>query len=90
MTAPENYPFFSLVRNQCQAEAALAALTCFGSDAEKQHFKPEALKLKREYLQSNKGICLAERVNSLISEYVATFGDLSDQLTIFVSKSIHH
>ncbi|NVK38984.1 MAG: hypothetical protein HWE18_13745 [Gammaproteobacteria bacterium] len=90
MKAPDKYPFFNLVTDQCQAEAALAALTCFGNDIEKLHLKPQATQLKKDFLHSNKGFCLAKGVNTLISNYVESFGELSDQLTIFISKSIHH
>lgn len=88
MTTPNNSPDFSLVFNQSQAEAALAALVCFGNQQEKDHFKTEALKLKRESLHQGGNICLVEKVNELIANYIQQCGELSDQLIIFISKSL--
>jgi hypothetical protein len=90
MTSPQNHPFFSLVNNQCQAEAALAALMCCGSQEERRHFEPEVLKLKREWLHAEQEFCLAEKINGLIANYVENVGELSDQLIIFISKSFKH
>ncbi len=90
MKAPDKYPFFNLVNTQCQAEAALAALTCFGNNEEKSHLKPQAIQLKKAFLHSPTEFCLAKQVNTLIANYVEDIGELSDQLTIFISKGLHH
>ncbi|MGR6872866.1 hypothetical protein ACU6U9_11285 [Pseudomonas sp. HK3] len=88
MSSPENYPFFTLVKNQCQAEAVLAAIECFAEKAESFHLKPRAIKLKRDYLYADGGICLANKVNTLLAHYIESFGELSDQLVIFISKGL--
>lgn len=90
MKAPDKYPFFNLVNTPCQAEAVLAALTCFGNNLEKDHFKPRVIQIKKELLHAPKEYCLAKQVNTLIANYVGKMGDLSDQLTIFISKGLHH
>lgn len=90
MTSLIDYPFFSLVQDESQAEAALAAISCFGNDNEKQYFKPLALQIKRELLHTKNNVCLVEKVNNLIASYVKQCGELSDQLIIFISKSILH
>ncbi|MGK0444769.1 MAG: hypothetical protein ACJA1U_001705 [Bermanella sp.] len=88
MTSPEQHPFFSLVNNQCQAEAALSALVCFGNQHEKTYFKPKIKRLKHEWLDAQPSFCLAKKVNTLVASYIHESGELSDQLTIFISKSI--
>ena len=90
MPNPSNYPFFTLVKNQCEAESALAAIECFGNDAEKQHLKPKAHALKVEFLHAKKEMCFAQKVNVLLAEYIASAGELSDQLVIALGKSLQY
>ncbi|WP_283786932.1 hypothetical protein QNI23_010230 [Bermanella sp. WJH001] len=90
MPSPEHYPFFTLVNNQCEAESALAAIECFGNHSEKRHLKPKAHALKVEFLCKKEGLCFAQKVNTLLAEYIANVGELSDQLTIALGKSLHY
>ncbi|MGB3667871.1 MAG: hypothetical protein WA963_12985 [Bermanella sp.] len=88
MTSPQSHPFFNLVTDQCQAEAALSALVCFGNLNEKNYFKPKVKQLKHEWLKTHMSFCLAKKVNTLVANYIREYGDLSELLTIFISKSI--
>ena len=83
-----HFPFFKLVENNHQAEIALSALTCFGSEHERKVLKPQAVKIQREFLHSKEEVCLATKVNSILADYLAKHGDLSDSLLLFISKSI--
>jgi len=82
------FPFFQLVENNHQAEIALSAMTCFGTEHERKVLKPQAVKAQREFLHSNGEVCLANKVNRILADYLATYGDLSDNLLLFISKSI--
>jgi hypothetical protein len=90
MPSPDNYPFFTLVKNQCEAESALAAIECFGSHVEKLHLKPKAQALKVEFLRDKKEMCFAQKVNVLLAEYIESAGELSDQLIIALGKSLQY
>ena len=82
------FPFFKLVENNHQAEIALSAMSCFGNEHERKVLKPQAIKVQREFLHSNGEVCLANKVNRILADYLATYGDLSDNLLLFISKSI--
>lgn len=82
------FPFFQLVENNHQAEIALSAMSCFGSEHERKVLKPQAIKVQREFLHSNGEVCLADKVNRILADYLSTYGDLSDNLLLFISKSI--
>ena len=90
MSPPQNFPFFTLVNDQSQAEAALAAIECFAERTERLYFKPKVSQIKRDFFNADKEICLAHRVNTLIADYIENIGELSDQLMIFISKSLLH
>jgi hypothetical protein len=90
MPSPDNYPFFTLVSNQCEAESALAAIECFGNYVEKQHLRPKAQALKVEFLRGKKEMCFAQKVNVLLAEYIESVGELSDQLVIALGKSLQY
>lgn len=90
MSSPQNYPFFTLVNDQNQAEAALAAIECFAEHTERLYFKPKVSQIKRDFFNTEKEICLANRVNTLLADYIENIGELSDQLMIFISKSLLH
>lgn len=82
------YPFFNLIESEEQAELALAALTLFGSEREKKVLKPEALAMQQDFMNSNGSISLAKAINNLLTAYLQHYGEFSDELTIFLSKSL--
>lgn len=82
------YPFFNLIESEEQAELALSALTYFGSQREKKILKPEAMALQQDFMRSDGNVRLAEAVNNLLAGYLEYYGEFSDELTIFLSKSL--
>ena len=82
------YPFFNLIQDDTQAELALSALTFFGSAREKRVLKPEAEALQQDFMRSDGGVSLADAVNNLLAGYLEYYGEFSDDLTIFLSKSL--
>lgn len=82
------YPFFNLIESEEQAELALSALTYFGSAREKKVLKPEALSLQQDFMRSDGSVNLAKAVNNLLAGYLEYYGEFSDELTIFLSKSL--
>lgn len=88
VTALTKYPFFTLINNNDQAELALSVLTAFGSDKEKQILLPEANKMQMDFMNSEGKTCLVTAINNLLSAYLEMYGEFSDDLTIFLSKSL--
>lgn len=82
------YPFFRLISNTEQAELALSVLTVHGSSKEKMLLKPEALRIQQDFMRSDGEGCIITAINALLAAYLETYGEFSDQLTIFLSKSL--
>lgn len=82
------YPFFNLIKNEKQAELALSALTYFGSERERNILKPEALSMQQDFMRSTGNISLMTAINNLLAGYLEHYGEFSDELTIFLSKSL--
>ena len=82
------YPFFNLIESEEQAELALSALTYFGSAKEKKSLKPEAQALQQAFMRSEGDESLAQAGNNLWAGYLSYYGEFSDELTIFLSKSL--
>ena len=88
VTAPTKYPFFTLITDNDQAELALSVLTAFGSEKEKKILLPEAQKMQLDFMNSEGRSCLVTAINNLLSAYLEMYGEFSDDLTIFLSKSL--
>ncbi|GAA6133692.1 hypothetical protein NBRC116188_04810 [Oceaniserpentilla sp. 4NH20-0058] len=88
ITPLTKYPFFQLISNSDQAELALSVLTVFGSPREQAFLKPEAQQIQHDFMSSDGGACIVSAINNLLSAYLETHGEFSDQLTIFLSKSL--
>ncbi len=82
------YPFFRLISNAEQAELALSVLTVYGSPRERMFLKPEALRIQQDFMRSEGQACIVTAINRLLAAYLDTYGEFSDQLTIFLSKSL--
>jgi len=82
------YPFFNLIETEEQAELAISALTHFGSAREKKVLRPEALSLQQDFMRSDGSVKLAEAVNNLLAGYLEYYGEFSDEMTIFLSKTL--
>ena len=82
------YPFFNLLHNNEQAEIALSVLTQYGSEKEKQKMMPEAKIIQRDFMNSDGSICLVSAIKNLLSAYLELYGEFSDEITIFLSKSL--
>lgn len=88
ITPLTKYPFFHLISNTDQAELALSVLTVFGSPKEREFLKPEALRIQQDFMRSDGKTCIISAINNLLGAYLETHGEFSDQLTIFLSKSL--
>jgi hypothetical protein len=88
VTAPTKYPFFNLIGDNQQAEIALSVLTAFGSEKEKRILLPEAQKMQMDFMKSEGRSCLVTGINNLLTAYLEMYGEFSDDLTIFLSKSL--
>lgn len=84
----QKYPFFHLITNHFEAEAALSVLTCFGNKQERQILKPKAKQVRRDYFVGVDDECLTKKVNRVLAEYLCEHGDFSDQLMVFLGKSV--
>ncbi len=82
------YPFFNLLKNNEQAEIALSVLTHYGSAKEIKSMMPEAKTIQRDFMNSDGNICLVTAINNLLAGYLELHGEFSDDLTIFLSKSL--
>lgn len=82
------YPFYSLINSQNQAELALSVLTTYGSAKEKAILVPEVYKIQRDFMRSDGKSCLISAINNLLAAYLDMYGEFSDDLTIFLSKSL--
>ena len=82
------YPFFSLLRNNEQAEIALSVLTRYGSQKEIKEMVPEAKIIQRDFMKSDGNICLVTAITNLLVGYLELYGEFSDEITIFLSKSL--
>ena len=82
------YPFFKLLKNSDQAESALSVLIAFGSKKEKTHLKPEAVRLRNDFIHNQGQACLMTAINNLLAAYLEMYGEFSDEMTIFLSKSL--
>jgi len=88
ITPLTKYPFFRLITSADQAELALSVLTVFGSTRERELLKPEALRIQQDFMRSDGKTCIITAINNLLAAYLETHGEFSDQLTIFLSKSL--
>jgi len=88
ITSLTKYPFFRLISNNDQAELALSVLTVFGSPKEQMFLKPEAEKIQHDFMRSDGRTSIVDAINNLLGAYLETHGEFSDQLTIFLSKSL--
>jgi hypothetical protein len=82
-----NYPLFHLSEDHYQAEIALSVLMCFGSPQEKKLLKPQAARLRVDYIKGNNGMNLFECVANIIKAYIEEHGQLSDLLQTYLNKS---
>lgn len=85
---PVQYPFFNLIRTEGEAELALSVLTEYGNPREQELLKPEAESLQQDFMRSDGQISLATAVNKLLTMYLDAYGEFSDELMIFLSKSL--
>lgn len=82
-----NYPLFHLSEDHYQAEVALSVLMCFGNHKEKKLLKPQAARLRSDYIKGNNGMDLFECVAKILSAYIEEHGPLSDLLETYLNKS---
>jgi len=82
------YPFFSMLRDNEQAEIALSVLTHYGSEKEIQEMVPEAKIIQRDFMKSDGNICLVSAITNLLAGYLELHGEFCDEITIFLSKSL--
>lgn len=82
------YPFFNLLESESQAELALSVLTEYGNERERALLMPEARALQNDFMRSDGQVSLCDAVNNLLANYLSLQGDFSDELTIFLSKSL--
>lgn len=85
---PVQYPFFNLIQTEEQAELALSVLTEFGNPREQALLRPEAEGLQQDFMRSDGKISLSTAVNKLLAKYLEAYGEFSDELMIFLSKSL--
>ncbi len=88
VNALTKYPFFNLLHNNEQAEIALSVLTRYGSKKEIEKMMPEARTIQRDFMKSDGNICLVTAINNLLAGYLELHGEFSDDITIFLSKSL--
>ncbi len=86
--AVQGSPFFELIKNSEQAELTLCTLSCFGNTQERKVLKPLAQYIQRKHIQENQQTCLPSQVNRLLAIYLSEYGELSDELLIFISKGL--
>ena len=86
----KQHPFFNLVSDLYQAEVVLSVLTCFGNAKERRILKPRAFEIRRDYFDARDSEALHTKVNKLLADYLLQHGEFSDQLTIFLSKSVKY
>ena len=86
----KSHPFFNLVSDVYQAELVLSVLTCFGDVKERRILKPQAFQIRRDYFGAKNNEALHTKVNRLLSSYLMHHGEFSDQLTIFLSRSVKY
>lgn len=89
-SAINHHPFFNLVSDLYQAEVVLSVLTCFGNENERKVLKPRAFQVRRDYFDAKDNESLDSKVNQLLRDYLIQYGEFSDQLTIFLSKSVKY
>lgn len=82
------YPFFNLIMNEEQAELALSVLLEYGSERERRLLRPEAERLQQDFMRCEGANTIVEAVNNLLAAYLEMNGEFSDELTIFLSKSL--
>ncbi len=82
------YPFFGLIQTTQQAELALSVLSHFGSEKEKELMRPEIEQIQQDFMHAEKQTSLVLAINNLLHAYLDLYGDFSDHITIFLSKTL--
>lgn len=82
------YPFFNLIQSEDQAELALSVLMEYGSERERRVLRPEAQGLQQDFMRCEGTNTIVDAVNNLLAAYLEMNGEFSDELTIFLSKSL--
>jgi len=82
------YPFFNLIENTEQAELALSVLLEYGSARERKYLRPEAQTLQQDFMRGGQQDSIKAAVNNLLAAYLEVHGEFSDEMTIFLSKSL--
>ncbi len=49
---------------------------------------PEAKLIQRDFMKSDGNICLVTAITNLLAAYLELYGEFSDEITIFLSKSL--